>query len=58
MVPGGRQSCETNTGDTIPLMSKRLRDIYGNPAVAESGLNLPGCGDSRLSLGSLNLKTV
>lgn len=37
------------------LMSKRHGVICGNPAVADHGLNLPGCGDSCLSLGSLNL---
>lgn len=37
------------------LMSKRHGVICGNPAVADDGLNLPGCGDSCLSLGSLNL---
>lgn len=39
----------------MPLMSKRPRGICGTPAVADGGINLPGCGNSRQGLGSLKL---
>lgn len=45
-------------GDTMPLMSKRLGGIYGNPAVADGDISLLGYGNSHLSLGSLSLNTV
>lgn len=42
----------------MPLMSKRLCGIYGNPAVADGDISLLGYGNSHLSLGSLSLNTV